>query len=140
MAEKENAALVQQGYNLFAKGDIPGVLNLMSPNVTWELPLVEGVPFTGRFQGVDGVGRFFKTLSDAMDILKFEPREFIAQDNKVVVLGQSRYRVKGQQDEFDTRWVDVLTVDKGKISGYQQYGDSAQLQRAFQATQYSAAH
>jgi uncharacterized protein len=140
MAEKENTALVQQGYNLFSKGDIPGVLNLMSPNVTWELPLVEGVPFTGRFQGVDGVGRFFKTLDGAMDIVKFEPREFIAQGNKVIVLGQTRYRVKGQQDEFDTRWVDVLTVDKGKISGYQQYGDSAQLQRAFQATQYSAAH
>jgi ketosteroid isomerase-like protein len=43
MNEKENAALVQQGYSLFSKGDIPGLLKLMSPNVTWELAAGAGV-------------------------------------------------------------------------------------------------
>lgn len=131
MNEKENTALVQQGYKLFSQGDIPGVLKLMSPDVVWELPKLEHVPFTGKFQGVEGVGRFFSALASAMDILKYEPREFIAQGNKVVVIGQSRARVKGQAEEFDDRWVDVLTVENGKVTRYEQYGNTAQLERAF---------
>lgn len=135
MNEKDNAALVQQGYSLFSKGDIPGVLNLMSPGVTWELPKLDNVPFTGTFQGVEGVGRFFSALAGALDILKFEPREFIAQGNKVIVLGEGRYRVKEQKEEFDNRWVDVLTVENGRISSFEQYGNTAQLERAFRARQ-----
>jgi uncharacterized protein len=135
MNEKENAALVQQGYSLFSKGDIPGLLKLMSPNVTWELAKVDNVPFTGKHQGVEGVGRFFSALAEAMDILKYEPREFIAQGNKVIVLVESRYRVKEQKEEFDSKLVDVLTVENGKINSYQQFGDTAQLERAFRAKQ-----
>ena len=135
MNDKEVAALVQQGYSLFSQGDIPGVLKLMSPNVSWELPQVDNVPFTGHFQGVEGVARFFSALAGALDIVKFEPREFIAQGNKVLVLGESRYRVKGQNEEFDTRWVDVLTVDNGAISSYEQFADTAKLERAFRAKQ-----
>lgn len=131
MNEKENTALVQQGYKLFSQGDIPGLLKLMGPDVTWETPKLENVPFTGKFQGVQGVGQFFSALAGAIDILKYEPREFIAQGNKVLVLGDNRYRVKGQKDEFDDRWVDVLTVENGKITRYEQYGNTAQLERAF---------
>jgi ketosteroid isomerase-like protein len=133
MSEKENTALVQQGYQLFSQGDIPGLLKLMSPDVAWELNKVENAPFTGSFKGVEGVAQFFSALSGSIDILKYEPREFIAQGNKVVVLGQNRYRVKGQKDEFEERWVDVLTVEHGKIIRYEQYGNSAQLERAFRA-------
>lgn len=131
MSEKENTALIQQGYKLFSQGDIPGLLKLMSPNVTWELPKLDNVPFTGKFQGVEEVGRFFSTLAGAMDVLKYEPRDFLAQGNKVVVLGESQYRVKEQKEAFDSKWVDVLTVENGKISSYRQYGDTAQLERAF---------
>lgn len=133
MNEKENSELVQQGYRLFSQGDIPGVLKLMSPNVVWASPKVENVPFSGSFTGPEGVGQFFGTLAGAIDILKFEPREFIAQGNKVVVLGEGRSRVKGQNEEFDDRWVDVLTVENGKITRYERYGDTAQQERAFRS-------
>ena len=133
MSERENSELVQQGYKLFSQGDIPGVLKLMSPNVAWVLPKVENVPFMGSFQGVEGVAQFFGALSGAIDLLDYEPREFIAQGNKVVVLGGNRYRVKGQKDEYDEKWVDVLTVENGKITRYEQYGNTAQLERAFKS-------
>jgi uncharacterized protein len=135
MNEKENTALVQQGYSLFSKGDIPGVLKLLSPDAIWELSELDNVPFTGKHKGVEGVARFFTSLAASLDFLKYEPQEFIAQGNKVIVLGESRYRVKENKVEFDTKWVDVLTVENGKIIGYRQFGDSAQLQRAFKGKQ-----
>jgi ketosteroid isomerase-like protein len=133
MSEKENSALVQQGYKLFSQGDIPGVLNMMSPDVVWATPKLENVPFSGSFNGPGGVGQFFGALAESIDILKFEPREFIAQGNKVVVLGESRSRVKGQKEEFDDRWADVLTVENGKITRYERYGNTAQQERAFRS-------
>ena len=133
MSEKENAALVQQGYSLFSKGDIPGLLKLLSPDAIWELSELDNVPFTGKHKGVEGVGRFFSALAGSLDFLKYEPQEFIAQGNKVIVLGESRYRARGQTEEFDTEWVDVLTVENGKIASYRRYGDTAQMERALNA-------
>ena len=132
MSEKENAALVQQGYSLFSKGDIPGVVKLMSPNVTWDA-MSSNAPFAGRYQGPEGVGRFFSKFTESVEYLKHEAREFIAQGDKVVVLGESRYRARGQTEEFDTEWVDVLTVENGKIASYRRYGDTAQMERALNA-------
>jgi uncharacterized protein len=139
MNEKQNTALVQQGYQLFSQGDIPGVLKLLSPSVTWESPEVEGVPFTGKFQGVEGVGKFFTALANTIDLLKFEPREFIAQGDKVVVFGERRFRAKDQREEFEDKWVDVLTVENGKVTRYEQYGDTALLERAITASAHHPA-
>lgn len=138
MNEKQNTALVQQGYQLFSQRDIPGILKLLSPSVVWELPKLEGVPYTGKFQGIEGVGKFFTALADTVDILKYEPHEFIAQGDKVVVLGDRRYRVKDQREELEDRWVDVLTVENGKITRYEQYGDTALLERAMTAAHHTA--
>ena len=68
---------MQHGYSLFSKGDIPGLLKLMSPKVTWDA-LAGNAPFAGLHQGPEVVGRFFNTLTETVDYLKHEAREFIA--------------------------------------------------------------
>ena len=51
MNEQENAATVQQAYYNFKTGNIPGLLDQMSDNLTWELPEIDGVPFAGKRTG-----------------------------------------------------------------------------------------
>lgn len=131
MNEKENTALVQQAYALFGRGDIPGLLKLMSGDVVWQIMEVENVPFTGRFEGPSEVGRFFGTLAGAVDILKFEPQEFIAQGDKVVVLGESLFKTKERGNEFANKWAHVITVADGKLKHFQDYGDTAAAAKAF---------
>jgi uncharacterized protein len=131
MNESENTALVQQAYELFGRGDIPGLLKLMSADVVWEIMEVENVPFTGKFEGVDGLQRFFGTLAGTVDILKFEPQEFIAQRDKVVVLGESVFRTKDGGKEFGNKWAHVTTVANGKLKHFQDYGDTAAAEKAF---------
>ncbi len=55
---------------------------------------VEHVPFSGKRQGRGAVGEFFSTLASLMDARSFEEREFIAQGDKVVVLGQYVWQSK----------------------------------------------
>ena len=131
MNESENTALVQQAYALFGRGDIPGLMKLMSPDVVWEIPKVENVPFTGRFQGVDGVQRFFGTLAGAVNILKFEAQEFIAQRDKVVVLGESFFKTKESGREYANKWAQCITVANGKLKHFQDYSDTATAEKAF---------
>ena len=59
-----------------------------------QLPETENVPFAGKWQGREEVGQFFSKVFELQDIVEFEPEEFIAQGDKVVVLGRFSMRIK----------------------------------------------
>jgi uncharacterized protein len=87
MSEQENTQLVQQEYRDFQNGDIRSVLGSLSSDVEWVVPQPKGVPLGGTYHGVEEVGRFFSSLGDTQEARQFEPREFVAQDDRVVALG-----------------------------------------------------
>jgi ketosteroid isomerase-like protein len=87
MSEQENTNLVQQVYGNFKSGDIKALLILLSQNVEWQLPEIENVPFAGKRRGQEQMGQFFASLVDTQEVQHFDPREFIAQGDKVVALG-----------------------------------------------------
>ena len=88
MSRKANVQLVEQAYANFKEGNIPGILEALTADVDWFIPgPTELIPFVGRRRGPDQVGEFFAGLAASQSALKFEPREFISQGDKVVVLG-----------------------------------------------------
>ena len=125
MSEQENIELARQAYENFKTGNIQALLNLMSEDVTWQLPEIENVPFSGRRQGQEQVAEFFSLLAGDQDALQFEPREFVAQNDKVVALGSYNWRVKATGREYGGEWAHVFTVRDGKISGFHEYMDTA---------------
>ena len=50
-------------------------------------------PLRGKRRGRDQVGQFFSKLNELQETEQFEPREFIAQDDKVVAIGMLAYRI-----------------------------------------------
>ena len=93
MGERENTELVKQGYQHFKNGDIQGLLGLLSEDVEWTQFEIEGVPFSGTRRGPERVGEFFSQVFDTEEPLHFEPREFVAQGEKVVASGAWRVRL-----------------------------------------------
>jgi len=132
MSEQDNTAIVQQAYNNFKTGNIQGLIDQMSDNVTWQLPEVEGMALAGKRTGRDGVKEFFATLARDQDVLEFEPREFVAEGDKVVSLGDYRWRVKDTGREYASDFVHVFTVRDGKIVAFREHFDSAVVARAYQ--------
>jgi ketosteroid isomerase-like protein len=122
---EQNKAIVQQAYNNFKTGDIEGLLNLMSDDVSWTLPEMQGVPFAGKRTGRDQVAEFFGTLGLTQDSLRFEPRELIAEGDKVISLGSYDWRVKSNSREFGGDFAHVFTVRDGKIADFHEYMDTA---------------
>lgn len=125
MNENENTQVVKQAYDKFKSGDIAGLLDLFDDDIEWELDKAENVPFTGARRGKDQVADFFTVMGQAQHPLQFEPREFIAQGDKVVALGHYAWSVKSTDRVFESDWAEVFTVRDGKIVCFREYTDTA---------------
>ena len=131
MSEHENRQLVEQAYANFKASDIPKLLQSMSEDITWQLPEVENVPFSGKRRGRGAIGEFFSTLASLQDARSFEPREFIAEGDKVVVLGHYAWQVKANGRTYESDFAHVFTVRGGQIVAFHEYTDSAAAAKAY---------
>ena len=91
MSEAENTQIAKDAYAAFGRGDIPAVLGVMTDDIEWVFPgPAEVLPNAGTFTGKEAVGAWFGTLDATVEFQVFEPREFIAQGDKLVALGIRR--------------------------------------------------
>jgi uncharacterized protein len=132
MSEQENVTIVHQAYNNFKAGNIPALLDLCSDDITWQLPQMENVPFGGTRTTRAGVGEFFALVGENQDSLRFEPRDIVAQGDKVVSLGYYQWRVKATGREFESDFAHVFTIQGGKIVAFHEYTDTAACANAYQ--------
>lgn len=134
MSELENVAIVHAAYDNFKSGNIPALLDLCADNITWQLPEMTNVPFSGKRSTRAGVGEFFALVNANEEALRFEPNEIVAQGDKVVSLGFYQWRVKASGREFESDFSHVFTIRGGKIVAFQEYTDTAACTNAYART------
>src|SRR4051812_5250796 len=86
MKETGNIATVRSIYAAFGRGDIPAILGQMDEGMVLIVPGSPAVPVAGARRGLQDVRRFFEDLERRTEFSVFEPREYIAQGNRVVAL------------------------------------------------------
>ncbi|HAF12249.1 MAG TPA: ketosteroid isomerase [Blastocatellia bacterium] len=128
---EQNKAIVEQAYNNFKTGNIEALLNLMVDDVTWTLPEMEGAPFGGKRTGRAAVAEFFATVNTSQEPLRFEPRELIAEGDKVVALGSYEWRVRASGREFGADFAHAWTIQNGKVVAFHEYTDTAACANAY---------
>ncbi len=126
-AEGENVKVVRQGYDAFGRGDLPALLDLLDPQVSWTTPGPTDLPTAGARKGHEAVGGFFQALASTVDMLRFEPKDFIAQGDRVVVVGDETTRVKATGKTVDLRWTHLFTLRQGKVVAFEEIGDLTAL-------------
>jgi len=133
MSEAQNTKIVQEAYAAFGRRDIPAVLATMDDAVVWRpaYGAAKHVPLSGERRGKAAVGEFFKTVAEVQDFDTFEPREFVAQGDKVITLGHYAATVKATGRRFDSDFVMVFTLRNGKLVDFQEFLDTAALNAAF---------
>ncbi len=132
MDPQENTKLVQKAYQLFKERNIPALLDMCSDTVEWVFPEIKGVAVTGTRRGRNGVADFYAKLAETQELLSFEPKEFVAQGDKVVALGHYSFRVKATGKQFESDWAEVFTIKNGKIARFQEYDNTAAAAVAYQ--------
>lgn len=136
---EENVRIVKDAYTAFQTGNIQGVLDALSDDVEWITPGPPDIlPLAGHWRGRNEVAQFFSKLGDSEDVELFEPREYIAEGDKVVALIKYRGRVKstGRTAELDV--VHIFTMRDGKVLHFQEYFDTAAASEAHQNTSTQA--
>jgi ketosteroid isomerase-like protein len=109
---------VQNLYACFGRGDIAGLLQMLSPTVEWQFIGDRKAPYTGTVRGHGGVGEWFGKVAKTDDIQAFEPRQFLVGPDHVTVLGYERTRDHTTGREFECEWVHVMRVEGGKVSRF----------------------
>jgi ketosteroid isomerase-like protein len=130
MGTQENLQVVKNGYAAFGRGDIQGLLALFADDIEWVSP-GEGLPLAGTYRGHAEVAGFFQKLSQLVEFSSFEPREFLADGDRVLVVGFSRAKVKTTNSTFEGHWVMAFTVRGGKVTNFREYTDTLADARAF---------
>ena len=124
--------LVRSAYEAFAVGDIPAVLELLSPEIHWTE--AEGGPYGGVSIGRDAVlENVFMKLGSEWDGFAAIPAEFIADGATVVALGEYSGTYKATGKSFRAPFAHVWKFTNGKAATFQQYTDTAVHQRPLQA-------
>ncbi len=138
MSEQANISLLKQAYAAYGKGDIQTVLGMLAQDIEWELPEVEGIPFTGKRRGLAEVSDFFRILAECQEPREFRPDRFIGQGDQVVVLGHATFTVRSTGTEYSDEWCHVFDIKGGKIANFKEYSDTNKAAQAFQTRNATA--
>jgi ketosteroid isomerase-like protein len=135
MNAQENKRLVMEGYQKYQNGDIPALLQMYHDDAVWIEPDSEHIPFAGKHAGKGEIARFFQDLDRASQALRFVPKDFIAEGDKVIVTGEATWLVRDTGRTYDSPWVHIFTLRDGKVASFQDYHDTAASERAYRPDQ-----
>ncbi len=85
MTASGNAALMREGYEAFATGDLDRVKEMFDTDIVWHEPGHSRI--AGDYRGVDAVLGFFgKLFEESEGTFRAEPVDILADDDRAVVL------------------------------------------------------
>ena len=129
-----NTEIVRGLYDAFMRGDLDTVLDGVSPETTWSLVgRQEDVPFAGLRKGKTGVAEYFRVMADTVDINAFQPREFLAAEDKVFAWGDWQWTMRRNGVGGKDEWLNVFTLKDGKVISWRSHTDTAHLAAAWHA-------
>jgi ketosteroid isomerase-like protein len=127
----DHVTLIQQIYKAIARGDVPAVLGAFDSRIQWNeaegFPYADGNPYVGPDAVLQGV---FGRLIGEWDNFSVHPQSILATPAGAVALGRYSGTYKKNGRRIDAQFAHVWSIDDGKISGFQQYTDTAQFTRA----------
>lgn len=112
------------------RGDREDLLALVAEDIEWIIP-GEDWPLAGTHRGHAGLADLLETASGSIET-STEPREFVAQGDRVLVVGFARGKIKATNKAFEDDWIFAITVRDGRLTRIREYVDTQALARASQ--------
>ena len=109
--------------------DKQGLLALSAEDIEWIVP-GENWPLAGTHRGHAGLADVLKKASEEIETAYPKPPEFVAQGDRVLVVGFATGRIKATNRKFEDHWVFDITVRNGRLTNIREYVDTEALARA----------
>lgn len=132
--QDDNIAATQALFAAFGASDVPGILALCTDDIRIEFyGPTDIIPYADMYDGMDAARRFFETVLSSVDIHVFEPQEFLADRDKVVVTGTLHLTAKATGRDIRSDFVHVITMKDGKWQRFRDFMNTHAAVQAFAA-------
>ena len=129
MSIEKNVQIVKEFFAAIGSGDQQRVLALVADDIEWIVP-GEDWPLAGTHRGHAGLADVLKKASEEIETAYPKPPEFVAQGDRVLVVGVATGKIKATNKTFQDDWVFAITVRDGKLTNIREYIDTQALARA----------
>ncbi|OJY67195.1 MAG: ketosteroid isomerase [Sphingobium sp. 66-54] len=129
MSIQANVHTVKDFFAAMGGGNKQDLLALVAEDIEWIIP-GEDWPLAGTHRGHAGLTDLLQTASEMVETSFPEPPEFVAQGDRVLVIGFARGKIKATNRTFEDNWVFAITVRNGKLTNIREYIDTLALARA----------
>ena len=132
MDAQSNKELIRKILADFAAGTADSLLEEISDDVVWEVPNPDNkLPIRSSYQGRDGTLQLLEDVGTLSEVIVFEPQEFIAEGDTVVVIVHEESTAKPTGKRFEQDFVQVWTLRSGKITRCRLFEDTYAAVNAF---------
>jgi len=131
MSTQENVQTVKDFFAAMGGRDKQRLLALAAEDIEWIIP-GEDWPLAGTHRGHAGLADVLQKASEEVETSFPKPPEFVAQGDRVLVVGVATGKIKATDKPFKDDWVFDITVRDGKVTNIREYIDTQALARASQ--------
>jgi len=129
MSTQDNVQMVKEFFAAMGRGDKQGLLALVAEDIEWIIP-GEDWPLAGTHRGHNGLENVVQKASAEIETTYPKPPEFVAQGDRVLVVGVATGKIKATKKTFEDHWVFDITLRDGKVRKIREYIDTQALARA----------
>jgi ketosteroid isomerase-like protein len=129
MSIEENVQTVKNFFAAMGSHNKQDLLNLTAEDIEWIIPGKDW-PLAGTHRGHAALAAVLQKASEAVETAYPKPPEFVAQGDRVLVVGVATGKIKATNRPFKDDWVFDITVRDGKVQRIQEYIDTQALAQA----------
>src|SRR3954470_11326365 len=129
MSTQENVQIVKDFFAAMGGYNKQDLLALVAEDIEWIIP-GENWPLAGTHRGHAGLAVVLQKASEEVEMKYAKPPEFVAQGDRVLVVGVATGKIKATNRTFVDHWVFDITLKNGKLTNVREYVDTQALARA----------
>jgi uncharacterized protein len=127
----ENVQAVKDFFAAVDSADKQRVLALVAEDIGW-IVLGNDWPLVGTHRGLAGLADVLKKASEEIEMTYPRPPEFVAQGDRVLVVGVATGKIKATNKTFEDHWVFDIAFRNSKLTKIREYIDTQALARAYE--------
>ena len=128
MSTQENVQTVKDFFAAMGGSDRQGLLALCAEDFEWIIPGKDW-PLAGTYRRHAGLENLLQKAYETVET-STEPSEYVAQGDRVLVVGVATGKIKATNKPFKDDWIFAITVRNGKVTNIREYIDTQALARA----------
>jgi uncharacterized protein len=129
MSIEESVQTVKSFLAALGRRDSQDLLALSAEDIEWIIP-GEDWPLAGTHRGHAGLENLLQKAKETVETSFPKPPEFVAQGDRILVVGVATGKIKATNKAFEDHWVFAITVRNGKVRNICEYVDTQALARA----------